>query len=144
VRVANEKYIGFKCNKKTRHNNVVKTPIQQSFYSTNSPLSHKSINDPPLKGEQESASLLSNNNPPSFAPTQEFMSNDNDNQKELIKSKVQADNKFEQDWSRSFFGLSTKAFPQEAADILLAPINIDDIECKPGKIQRTLLLKFNI
>ncbi|GBC26473.2 mitochondrial genome maintenance protein Mgm101, putative [Rhizophagus irregularis DAOM 181602=DAOM 197198] len=120
----------------TRHNNVVKILIQQSLYSTNFSLSHEHVDNPPLKGEHENASLLSNksknesDSPTSFVPTQEFISNDllnNDNQ----KGQVQPDNKFEQDWSKSFFGLSTKAFPQEAANILLAPVNIDDIECKP-------------
>ncbi|CAG8520642.1 11107_t:CDS:2 [Paraglomus occultum] len=35
------------------------------------------------------------------------------------------------DWSKSFFGLSAEAFSKEARDILLAPINHNDIECKP-------------
>ncbi|KAI7889796.1 mitochondrial genome maintenance protein [Mucor mucedo] len=34
-------------------------------------------------------------------------------------------------WSSSFFGLSTEKFPREVADILLEPINADDIEIKP-------------
>ncbi|CAB4421511.1 unnamed protein product [Rhizophagus irregularis] len=105
----------------TRHNNVVKILIQQSLYSTNFSLSQEHVDNPPLKGEHENASLLSNksknesDSPASFVPTQEFISNDllnNDNQ----KGQVQPDNKFEQDWSKSFFGLSTKAFPQEAAN----------------------------
>lgn len=35
-------------------------------------------------------------------------------------------------WSSSFYGLSTERFPQEVANILLEPINPDDIEVKPG------------
>jgi hypothetical protein len=35
-------------------------------------------------------------------------------------------------WSSSFFGLSTERFPQEVANILLEPINPDDVEVKPG------------
>lgn len=38
------------------------------------------------------------------------------------------------DWTRSFHGLSTEAFPKEAADILLAPIDPNDIEVKPDGI----------
>ncbi len=38
------------------------------------------------------------------------------------------------DWTRSFHGLSDKAFSKEAADILLAPIESDDIEVKPDGI----------
>ncbi|KAI8083369.1 mitochondrial genome maintenance protein [Gilbertella persicaria] len=34
-------------------------------------------------------------------------------------------------WSSSFFGLSTEPFPREVSDILLEPINSDDIEIKP-------------
>ena len=35
------------------------------------------------------------------------------------------------DWSRSFHGLSERAFPREACDALLAPLDADDIEIKP-------------
>lgn len=38
-------------------------------------------------------------------------------------------------WSSSFFGLSTEKFPRDVADILLEPINPDDIEIKPGNIE---------
>lgn len=34
-------------------------------------------------------------------------------------------------WSSSFYGLSTERFPKEVADILLEPINPDDVEVKP-------------
>ena len=37
------------------------------------------------------------------------------------------------DWSKSYFGLSTEAFPKEVADILLAPVDPLDVEMKPGK-----------
>ena len=36
------------------------------------------------------------------------------------------------DWSRSFHGLSTEPFSEEAAKILTAPLVLDDIEIKPG------------
>ncbi|KAK0461662.1 mitochondrial genome maintenance MGM101-domain-containing protein [Desarmillaria tabescens] len=35
------------------------------------------------------------------------------------------------DWSKSYYGLSQQAFPKEAADILLAPVDPLDVECKP-------------
>lgn len=38
------------------------------------------------------------------------------------------------DWARSFHGLSSEAFSKEAAAILLAPIEADDIEVKPDGI----------
>ena len=38
------------------------------------------------------------------------------------------------DWARSFHGLSTEAFPKEAADVLLQPITPDDIEVKSDGI----------
>ena len=37
------------------------------------------------------------------------------------------------DWSKSYYGLSTQAFSKEIADILLAPIDSDDVEMKPGQ-----------
>jgi hypothetical protein len=36
------------------------------------------------------------------------------------------------DWSKSYHGLSTQAFSKEVADILLAPIDPQDVEMKPG------------
>lgn len=36
------------------------------------------------------------------------------------------------DWSRSYFGLSTKPFSKEIADILQTPLDPLDIEMKPG------------
>lgn len=36
------------------------------------------------------------------------------------------------DWARSFHGLSVEPFAKEIADILLAPIELDDVEIKPG------------
>lgn len=38
------------------------------------------------------------------------------------------------DWARSFHGLSTEAFPTEAARILLAPLDPNDVEVKPDGI----------
>lgn len=38
------------------------------------------------------------------------------------------------DWTRSFHGLSSEAFPKEAADILLAEMNPEEIEVKPDGI----------
>jgi len=38
------------------------------------------------------------------------------------------------DWTRSFHGLSSEPFPKEAADVLLAPIPLDDVEVKPDGI----------
>ena len=36
------------------------------------------------------------------------------------------------DWSRSFHGLSTRPFSEEAAKVLTSPIDINDVEIKPG------------
>lgn len=38
------------------------------------------------------------------------------------------------DWSRSFHGLANEAFPKEAADVLLAPLNEKNVEIKPDGI----------
>lgn len=38
------------------------------------------------------------------------------------------------DWTRSYHGLSAEAFSKEAAEILMAPIPVDDVEVKPDGI----------
>lgn len=38
------------------------------------------------------------------------------------------------DWTRSYHGLGADPFPKEASDVLLAPIEPDDIEVKPDGI----------
>lgn len=38
------------------------------------------------------------------------------------------------DWSRSYHGLGNEAFPKEAADVLLAPLNEKIVEIKPDGI----------
>lgn len=38
------------------------------------------------------------------------------------------------DWTRSFHGLSAAPFPKEAADVLLAPTEPDEVEIKPDGI----------
>ncbi|KAF8466453.1 mitochondrial genome maintenance MGM101-domain-containing protein [Kalaharituber pfeilii] len=38
------------------------------------------------------------------------------------------------DWARSFSGLSREPFPREVIDILLAPLNLSEIEIKPDGI----------
>lgn len=44
------------------------------------------------------------------------------------------------DWSKSYSGLSQEPFAKEVADILLAPIDPEDIEMKPGKWIRTPII----
>ncbi|KAF2761415.1 Mgm101p-domain-containing protein [Pseudovirgaria hyperparasitica] len=38
------------------------------------------------------------------------------------------------DWSRTYHGLGDSAFPPQAAEVLLAPLNPDDVEIKPDGI----------
>lgn len=38
------------------------------------------------------------------------------------------------DWTRSFHGLSAQPFSKEAAEVLLAPLTLDDVEVKPDGI----------
>ncbi|KAG9780243.1 hypothetical protein KCU88_g3785, partial [Aureobasidium melanogenum] len=47
---------------------------------------------------------------------------------------TQADDPSRLDWTRSFHGLSAEPFSKEAADILQAPIDPEDIEIKPDGI----------
>lgn len=39
----------------------------------------------------------------------------------------------DQDWSASFHGLGAEPFPKEIADVLLAPLDPESIEIKPGE-----------
>ena len=48
--------------------------------------------------------------------------------------KLQEDDPAHVDWTKSFHGLSVQPFSKEAADILLAPLNADDVEIKPDGI----------
>lgn len=41
----------------------------------------------------------------------------------------------EQDWSTSFYGLSSARFPDKVAEVLLEPIKPEDIEIKPGNFK---------
>lgn len=38
------------------------------------------------------------------------------------------------DWTKSYHGLSAEAFSKEAIDVLLAPMNEEDVEIKPDGI----------
>ncbi len=48
--------------------------------------------------------------------------------------KLQEDDPTHVDWTKSFHGLSVQPFSKEAADVLLAPINPEDVEIKPDGI----------
>jgi len=46
------------------------------------------------------------------------------------------------DWSRSFHGLSMQPFSDEAAKVLTAPLDINDVEIKPGPFHSPILTYF--
>ncbi len=48
--------------------------------------------------------------------------------------KLQEDDPSQVDWTRSFHGLSVEPFSKEAAAVLLAPLDAEDIEIKPDGI----------
>ena len=48
--------------------------------------------------------------------------------------KLQEEDPTHVDWTKSFHGLSVQPFSKEAADVLLAPINPEDVEIKPDGI----------
>ena len=71
----------------------------------------------------------SSHSPETITPNSEDLSGGlNDKSLDLSESDGQVD------WTRSFAGLSTEAFSPEAAKILLAPVDKDDIEIKPDGI----------
>jgi hypothetical protein len=41
------------------------------------------------------------------------------------------------DWSKSYFGLSSQPFAKDIADVLMSPLESQDVEVKPGKHFRT-------
>lgn len=51
-----------------------------------------------------------------------------------VPLKLQEEDSSQVDWTSSFYGLSIEPFSKEAADILLAPVNPEDIEIKPDGI----------
>ncbi|KAK5056075.1 hypothetical protein LTR84_012626 [Exophiala bonariae] len=50
------------------------------------------------------------------------------------EQQVQEENTSHVDWTKSFHGLSVEPFSKDAADILLAPLETDDVEIKPDGI----------
>ena len=92
-------------------------------------LSSKSVSSSKNNNNEKDVSLSSSNN-------------NNNNQSMQEAQGIQAESPLpdfsvgngegQYDWSRSFFGLSTQAFPREAADILQSQIVPQDIEIKPG------------
>lgn len=54
----------------------------------------------------------------------------NDSPELFLDEGVGAENQV--DWSKSFHGLSVEPFKKEAADVLLAPLDPEEVEVKPG------------
>ena len=48
--------------------------------------------------------------------------------------KLQEDDPTHVDWTKSFHGLSVEPFPKEAANVLQAPLEAEDVEIKPDGI----------
>ncbi|CAG8735164.1 17740_t:CDS:2, partial [Racocetra fulgida] len=70
-----------------------------------------------------------------FALETDFSSNALSNKEEQTAGLNLSENtSTEQDWSKSFFGLSVKPFSKEVTEILLAPVAPEDIEIKPDGI----------
>jgi hypothetical protein len=44
-----------------------------------------------------------------------------------------------EDWTRSFSGMAIEPFEKEVAELLMKPLDPDDIEMKPGREQKTRL-----
>lgn len=56
----------------------------------------------------------------------------NDSPELVLDEGVGAEDKV--DWSKSFHGLSVEPFKKEAADVLLAPLDPEEVEVKPGML----------
>ena len=46
------------------------------------------------------------------------------------------------DWGTSFSGMSSTAFSPEARDILLKEVDVQDVECKPGKLFLCIIFRY--
>lgn len=99
---------------------------QKAHYATNTPAQSRSsynstVTAPPTSAPQPSK--------PSTSPETSDLASGLSDQPIILDEGAR-----QVDWTRSFHGLSDKAFSKEAADILLAPIESDDIEVKPDGI----------
>ena len=70
------------------------------------------------------------------APTPERTTTENISKSGLSDKPLELENPVEEkiDWTRSFHGLSAAPFPKEAADILLAETDPNEVEIKPDGI----------
>ncbi|KAA8650485.1 putative mitochondrial genome maintenance protein Mgm101 [Aspergillus tanneri] len=100
--------------------------------NTITPTTPKPTSPPPASSSSSSADHASR----ILAPTPSHQTTANISKTGLsdkpLELEVSADEKV--DWTRSFHGLSAAPFPKEAADILLAPTDPEEVEIKPDGI----------
>jgi Mitochondrial genome maintenance MGM101 len=51
-----------------------------------------------------------------------------------LEPEDKGENQDKVDWTRSYHGISAEPFPKDAADVLLAPVDSNDVEIKPDGI----------
>jgi hypothetical protein len=112
--------------------------FQSSFYTTTARPSYSRQNAASGAASQ-SASETSKAAPSNPSPPSESSQPQLDVPVDL-KEENGAGNGLSTDWSKSYHGLSTQAFPKEVADVLLAPIDPEDIECKPGTLTPFIMI----
>ena len=88
----------------------------------------------PLRAEATSAPATSKAPTPSALPPQYSSSPSSPQKPSTVPIDIKEDDPSHIDWSKSFHGLSVEPFSKDAADILLAPLNPDDVEVKPDGI----------
>ncbi|CAG8502039.1 4954_t:CDS:10, partial [Acaulospora morrowiae] len=111
----------------TEHENFTSVLLQRHIYTSSE------NRDSGVENENASPSpSVNDNHPAGYANDFSLSTNKVEDKKEqgsALDLMTSAPNG--SDWTKSTFGLSSQAFSKEISDILLAPIDVEDIECKP-------------
>lgn len=85
----------------------------------------------PIPGPASNSKPASASGPSSNAKPEKIQNTGlNDSPELFLNEGTGGENKV--DWSKSFHGLSAEPFKKEAADVLLAPLDPEEVEVKPG------------
>ncbi|KAL1920141.1 uncharacterized protein VTP21DRAFT_1287 [Calcarisporiella thermophila] len=114
-------------------------PLPIRFFQSRAQLTSSTVAKPSnssTESNSNSNSILSKSNVPNSSsdssPTSNQLNPDNNTDTVFPASTELGTLNFEQkDWSNSFYGISVKPFPSEVANVLMEPVNPEDVEIKP-------------
>lgn len=118
---------------------ITKRAISYTTQNRNTQTTAKPTPPTPVAKPSSSASIPSSTGSPASrvsAPTPSRATTENISKSGLSDLPLELESPAEEkiDWTRSFHGLSAAPFPKEAADILMAETDPDEIEIKPDGI----------